>query len=419
MVVSTTFSRVVAPLDASSYSLAMADSSNMHFSQISLRNWRNFAQAEADLSQRVFLLGPNAAGKSNLLDLFRFLGDLARDGLHRAVERRGGVGSLRCLAARSVSDISVTVVLADEQDRPLWRYRLKFNRDSSQAPRVREEVVTRLDGDDPVVVLRRPDAEDKQDQLRLSQTALEQIIANRSFRAIAEMFKSVAYLHLVPQVVRDPRGFSATPVVNDPFGRDFLQRIWGTRTQTRDARLRLIGEVLKLAVPQLMRLEVEQDRRDGTPHLIGHYEHWRQNAARHNEAHFSDGTLRLVGLLWAILDGDGPLLLEEPELSLHVEIVRQIPSLIELLRRRAAKKWKKRLPRRQVIISTHSQELTSDQSIAAEEVLEIEPSSEGSRLRAPDEDDRKLLEAGLPVSEVILPRTRPIGFAQLDLFASS
>ncbi|MCB9539827.1 MAG: AAA family ATPase [Myxococcales bacterium] len=377
----------------------------MFISRIEIRNWRNFNQAEADLRRRVFLLGPNAAGKSNLLDLFRFLGELARDGLRRSVERRGGIGPLRCLAARSVSDITITVILSND-DGPRWRYHLVFNRDAgTKAPVVKEEVVDRL-GDPDAVVLNRPDAEDRADPLRRSQTALEQIIANRDFREVAEFFRAIDYLHLVPQVVRDPRGFSALPVHNDPFGRDFLQRVWSTQRRTRDARLRLIGDVLRSAVPQLQRLEIEQDPSDGTPHLIGHYEHWRPKAARQTEAQFSDGTLRLVGLLWALLDGDGPLLLEEPELSLHSEVVRSIPGLMLQLQQKAhQRKW--RSARSQVLISTHSRELTSDPGIAPEEVLRLEPSHEGTRLLTPDAEDRALLATGLPVSEVILPRTRP------------
>lgn len=82
--------------------------------------------------------------------------------------------------------------------------------------------------------------------------------------------------------------------------------------RTRAARLRRIKEALQVAVPQLQELELERDSK-GTPHLIGRYEHWRKHDARQDEAQFSDGTLRLLGLLWAVLDGRGPLLLEEPD----------------------------------------------------------------------------------------------------------
>jgi predicted ATPase len=46
-----------------------------------------------DLSRRVFLVGPNASGKSNLLDVFRFLHDVVSvgGGLEEAVRKRQGV----------------------------------------------------------------------------------------------------------------------------------------------------------------------------------------------------------------------------------------------------------------------------------------------------------------------------------------
>jgi len=65
---------------------------------------------EAHLGHRIFLIGPNASGKSNLLDAFRFLKDLANDGLRKAVEdERGGVSAIRCLAATRYNYIDIEV----------------------------------------------------------------------------------------------------------------------------------------------------------------------------------------------------------------------------------------------------------------------------------------------------------------------
>ena len=51
-------------------------SRTLRFAAVHLENWRNFTQVQVDLQRRVFLVGPNASGKSNLLDVFRFLHDL-------------------------------------------------------------------------------------------------------------------------------------------------------------------------------------------------------------------------------------------------------------------------------------------------------------------------------------------------------
>jgi predicted ATPase len=49
----------------------------MQFSRIRLTNWRNFGSVDVRLQNRTFLIGANASGKSNFLDVFRFLRDLA------------------------------------------------------------------------------------------------------------------------------------------------------------------------------------------------------------------------------------------------------------------------------------------------------------------------------------------------------
>jgi len=49
----------------------------VRFTHLKLENWRNFLEVSVVLERRVFLVGPNASGKSNVLDAFRFLRDIA------------------------------------------------------------------------------------------------------------------------------------------------------------------------------------------------------------------------------------------------------------------------------------------------------------------------------------------------------
>ena len=48
----------------------------LRFTHIELRNWKNSAAIDVPLSPRTMIVGPNASGKSNFLDAFRFLRDL-------------------------------------------------------------------------------------------------------------------------------------------------------------------------------------------------------------------------------------------------------------------------------------------------------------------------------------------------------
>ena len=100
----------------------------MIISRLSLRNWRNFRSIDIDLSDRVFIVGPNASGKSNLLDARRFLKDIAKPGggLQQAIVERGGVSKIRCLAARKEPAVEIDVELKNGSDSATWRYGISF-----------------------------------------------------------------------------------------------------------------------------------------------------------------------------------------------------------------------------------------------------------------------------------------------------
>jgi predicted ATPase len=374
------------------------------FRHVVLRNWRNFRRVNVDLSGRVFLVGPNASGKSNFLDAFRFLHDVVSigGGLQEAVRRRGGVKSIRNLAARQDRMVSIGVQVTSKADSGWWEYEVAFAQDKARRTLVEHEIVSR----DGKPVLSRPTPDDEADPQRLTQTFLEQVNVNREFRELFEFFSSVQYLHIVPQLVREPdRSVGRT---NDPYGGDFLEQVAGVTAKTRNAWLRRIRDALRVAVPQLQELELWRDLK-GTAHIRGKYEHWRPQGAWQTEESFSDGTLRLMGLLWAALQGTGPLLLEEPELSLHPEVVRHIPQMLARMERRSG---------RQVFISTHSSDLLRDEGIGLNEVLLLSPEHEGTSVRvaADLEQVRALLEGGLTVADAVIPMTQPREAAQLALF---
>ena len=384
-------------------------SKDLRFRRLRLRNWKNFLRVEVAVPDRLFLVGANAAGKSNFLDAFRFLRDIALSGsgFREAVldPRRGGVSGIRCLAARRYPDVELAVELEDEGEETTWQYEIAFHQDNQRRPRIRRERVSR--GGQALVD--RPNKEDAADPERLTQTYLEQVSVNQVFRDLAVFFGSVRYLHLVPQLVREPdRSVGRT---NDPFGGDFLEQVAKTQERTRTARLGRIQRALRVAVPQLEQIDLWRDAR-GTPHLRGKYQHWRAQGAWQSEEQFSDGTLRLMGLLWAVMDKGGPLLLEEPELSLHPEIVRVLPQMLARVQR---------LSGRQVFVSTHSPDLLRDEGIGLDEAMLLVPGPEGTEVvpAGSSREVRDLLEGGLSLADIAIPKTRPENAAQLALFGDA
>ena len=377
----------------------------LRVTNLSLENWRNFTRVDVPIARRTFVVGPNASGKSNLLDAIRFLRDIASvgGGLQAAIQRRGGLSRIRSLSARQNPGVTVSLSVGRDDDPDMWQYTLTIGQEGKNAPAVKREVVT-FQG---ARLIERPNSDDTSDPERLSQTYLEQVNVNRSFRDLVAFFEGIRYLHLVPQLVREPdRSIGRS---NDPYGGDFLEQLATTTAQTRDARLRRITRALKFAVPQLVELKLERDPK-GTPHIVGRHEHWRPRGAWQNEGQFSDGTLRLMGLLWALLDGSSPLLLEEPELSLHEDVVRQIPAMLARLQRASG---------RQVVVSTHSSYLLLDDGVGLDEVLILRPGAEGTNVSIASEFEEieDLLQGGVSMAEAVLPYTRPKGVEQLPLFA--
>ena len=65
-----------------------------YITRVWARNFRSIEYAELELWPLTVLVGPNASGKSNLLDILGFLADAARHGLETAITRRGGIDSI-------------------------------------------------------------------------------------------------------------------------------------------------------------------------------------------------------------------------------------------------------------------------------------------------------------------------------------
>jgi hypothetical protein len=233
----------------------------MIISHVKLKNWKNFKEIGVDLEDRVFVVGPNASGKSNFLDAFRFLRDIAKPGggLQKAVTDRGGISKIRCLAARMHPDVELEVHLSEYgADEIVWKYCIGIKQETRgyRLPYISYERVWA--GNE--LIVDRPDKEDKKDVERLTQTFLEQINANKNFREVNKFLEAILYLHLVPQLLKHPNAFTGPDLPGDPFGKGFLERVSKVNEKTRKAWLRRIESALRLAVPQLKELNYTEKK---------------------------------------------------------------------------------------------------------------------------------------------------------------
>ena len=378
----------------------------MIISKIELFNWKNFHRCEVGVQERCFVVGANAAGKSNFIDALRFLRDVAKQGggLQTAVRVRGGITKIRCLAAREQSNVKLAIELSESDSRELcWHYELNFKHTGGGIRENQVKIVSEkvFSGREQRYVLDRSAETLGEDEETLKYTYLEQPNANKDFRVIQQFLQNVEYLNVVPQMVRESSSSSYSGDKEDYYGRNFLKRLALLNDNTRRSYFRKINEFLKLAVPQLEELSFVKDE-IGVPHLEARYVHWRTRGSKQLEMQFSDGTLRLIGFLFALIDSNGVLLLEEPEINLNPGIVAQFHEFIAKIQR--VKKGG-----RQVFITTHSYDILSNEGIAPEEVLLLTNSPEGTEVEVLSnvEKAKNILAAGFSMADVVMPLTKP------------
>lgn len=381
--------------------------------RIQLHNWKNFQNCDVRLSGRTFIIGANASGKSNFIDALRFLRDISKQagGLQYAVEERGGITKIRCLAARTSTDVRISVELgeADSED-PTWIYELGFSHSGGgimkNQVKINEEKV--YSGEQQKYILVRDKSSKSEDDETLKYTYLEQVSMNREFRAIQMFFQTIEYLNIVPQLVRESASTIQSRTKEDYYGRNFLERLANKNEKVRASYFKKINQFLKIAVPQLSELGFKPDKM-GIPHLEARYEHWRAKGSKQQEEQFSDGTIRLIGFLFCLIDCNGLVLLEEPEINLHLGIISQLPEFIASIQRSKKQSL-------QVIITTHSYEMLANPGISTDEVLLLQGSKEGTTVqRASDLNFVKdIVNAGFSVAEAVLPQTEPKNIKEIS-----
>jgi predicted ATPase len=367
----------------------------MRFRRVALQNWKNFESVDLVLQNRVFIVGANAIGKSNLLDVFRFLRDVARDGLRQGLSRREGLTSIRCLAAREKSQVRIEIEVGDEE-RSIWRYELELNQ-HDQHDVVTQERVTHLP--DNRVILSRPDAQDKRDPERLHMTSLEQVSANQDFRELQRFLEQTRYHNPIPQLIRTKERRFAEE--DDFHGARMLEELNELTEKNQKTQLKLLERALQSAVPQLSELKLVRDRA-GRPHLQAKYEHWRPQGKKQQESLFSDGTLRLLSLVWELSKKGQTLLLEEPEQSLHTAIVRRLPSILFRTQQRS---------HRQVILTTHHEAMLMSDNLPLDEIVLLRPSTrrEGGLAMLASDDPKLVARAGAHgnIADLVESHTTP------------
>lgn len=106
--------------------MAAPSKAQFPFVELRLKNFRGFENALLKLDDLTILVGPNGVGKSTLLEGFEFLKEAVTDSLLVALERRGGLTSIRRRkpGKGNRNDVILSTVFSHAGARILYGFRL-------------------------------------------------------------------------------------------------------------------------------------------------------------------------------------------------------------------------------------------------------------------------------------------------------
>ena len=403
----------------------------MKLTHIAITNWRNFAHIEFDLASRLFVVGPNSSGKTNLLAALRFLSDVARFGLAATSERWGGPERY----FRSGTDSASFAVTVDVDSREVT-YDLSLQRligipgenvlEGDQLrilePRVLDDRadlfswkdVGESSGDDPTHGCKGEadtsflPSEYAGEKLLIDGEEVPVIRDAKQVRIGASYFRKmlagIRYIHPNPKKMLE-RADRYDP----DHGTGFFQHAGRFSDQQLDAVVDRIRPIMAAVVPEIPNLSYQRMGL-GTELVFYSDTPVRGASGVYSHEQFSEGTLRLLGLLFdlATLPRDtSAVLIEEPETFLQSSVVRSLPSLLaEVAMNRDV----------QMVISTHSPELIDSELVLPSQVLVLrsENGETTGELLSQSNDPRikAVVSAGLPKSQgidAVNGRTIPLG----------
>ena len=367
----------------------MQDSRNTQPFQVTkvwARNFRSIAETSVELDRLTVLVGPNASGKSNVLDVLRFIEDALRFDLEAAISPRHGPEAIQRQAKEGQSseiELGLTVI---ERGRP-GSYTLDYGFvlaiDDDGGFRVRQERVLvqpnslersfefRLEDGNPFY----PDSSSSTDNglwfgpseghrdfdtselwlLRTIRAGMRRgggkwsgradtpYQISRSLDRFHARMRQSRFYHIFPNILREPRRVGDANILAEDASN--LASVLRAMQRQEDGRFSQFEESLSLLVPGVTGLNVDS----AGGYLVIRLKHGSgQSGTWIDLSQESDGTVRLLGLLAALYQTRSlPLIgIEEPELTVHPGAMSQLADLLNEASRRS-----------QVIVTTHSPDL--------------------------------------------------------------
>jgi predicted ATPase len=285
------------------------------------KNYRSLANVQVDLAPVTVLVGHNGSGKSNLVDVLRFIYDSLRLGLDSAIINRSGMSTLRRWSSEN-RPYDIEVGLQIETDAFWGSYTFTLGSERHGAYHVKREVCHIRDAQTQNEAvfetyhgrwLQRPD--NLNPAIPERSLVLSLIATSKPYAKLYDYLTSFSFYNIFPNALTEPQK-PANPYPLDEHGTNLASALREMQ-RTKKASLDELNQAIQYVIPGILGFHVEQ---------VGGYlvTHLRHDMVEDRKALFelsqeSDGTLRMLGILVALYQ-DPPrtlLALEEPELTIH------------------------------------------------------------------------------------------------------
>jgi predicted ATPase len=313
--------------------------------RLQVKNFKSLRELDLQLGPINVLVGPNMAGKSNILDAFRFLHDILRgagglEGLNFALVQRGGVNEILWKGGKErVITFALEATAGTVQSDTKYKYELQIaaTRGGNLPTVQRESLKLVRSGIEHDLLAQRPEGFTQYKNADGSElggvgtsnaTALENAFPTWDGYAFCEAIKLWRFYHLVPGNMKEPSKMVSGGILDEPGGDNLSAWLMWLQTHSPEAFAK-INEVLRDLMPG-----VRQVRTIPTPDGNVHLSVSEQGLSQPTSVwQASDGFLALTALLSLIyvpFERGGTLYcVEEAENHLHPRLLQ---TLVKLLR---------------------------------------------------------------------------------------
>jgi predicted ATPase len=345
---------------------------NPRITQISVKNFRSLADVTVPLDALTVLVGRNGAGKSNFIDVLRFVADAVQRGLDNAITERGGMGRLRRWSKKGRPfDVTVDLIFSTEAEAEI-QYTFTLGSEKRNEYSVKREFY-RYGAAVQYEIVNGKWKIGTSFHAQNTSLILPLLSERPEIKPFYDFLTSTSFYSIFPNdELRNPqRPSNEYPL--ERYGRN-MASVLRAFLKTSDRHKEVIQN-LGAAIPGVTDIDVKAI----SGFLVTHLRH--DDDSLFDLSQESDGTLRILALMIALYQEPYRTLLtiEEPELTIHPGAAGILCDVI-----------KEAATRSQMIVTTHSPDLISRFDV--NDLRVVERTHEGTKIGIVDEAQRAAIE---------------------------